>query len=322
MDMDYIEEGRRVLLEEANGLRGVADRLDVSFKKTVDLINLCKGRIIIIGMGKSGIIGRKIAATLASIGCPAFFLHPSEAIHGDLGIITKEDLVILISKSGETDEIKSLLPALKLLAIPTIGIVGDPKSTLGQKCDIMLDASVPCEADPNNLAPTTSTTATLGMGDALAVVLLGLRGLKPEDFALLHPGGSLGRRLTIKVESLMKNGEDIPKVLPNTTLRTTLFRFTKTGFGIAAVVDDKDKLLGVFTDGDLRRLMEKEPNCLDMEISKFVRANPKTIEKDDLAYTALKKMEEFHITALVVVDKQNQVKGIISIYDILHAGIR
>jgi arabinose-5-phosphate isomerase len=320
--MDYVEEGKKVILQEAEGLSGVAEKLDDDFRKAVDLLHNCKGRIIVVGMGKSGIIGRKIAATLASIGAPAFFLHPSEAVHGDLGIVTREDVAILLSKSGETDEIKCLLPNLKSLGIPTIGIVGDLESTLGKKCTVKLNISVPKEADPNNLAPTTSTTAMLGMGDALAMVLLKLKQLRPEDFALLHPAGSLGKRLTVKVGDLMRTGDDIPMVLPDTTVKNVLFRFTKTGMGVAAVVDEKNGLLGVFTDGDLRRLMEKDTDCLGMAISEVMKRDPKKVVDGGLAFDALKKMEESHITGLIVVDEKNAVVGIINIYDVLNAGIR
>lgn len=320
--MDYVEEGKKVIIQEAEGLIGVAEKLDDDFRKAVDLLHNCKGRIIVVGMGKSGIIGRKIAATLASIGAPAFFLHPSEAVHGDLGIVTREDVAILISKSGETDEIKCLLPNLKLLGIPTIGIVGDLESTLWKKCTVKLNISVPKEADPNNLAPTTSTTAMLGMGDALAVVLLKLKQLKPEDFALLHPAGSLGKRLTVRVEDLMRTGQDIPMVLPDTTVKNVLFRFTKTGMGVAAIVDEKNGLLGVFTDGDLRRLMEKNIDCLGMAISEVMKRDPKKIAESELAFNALRKMEESHITGIIVVDEKNAVKGILNIYDVLNAGIR
>lgn len=320
--MDYISEGKNVLIQEADGLKAVAEKLDDNFKKAVEVIHNCKGRIIVVGMGKSGIIGRKIAATLASIGAPAFFLHPSEAVHGDLGIVTKEDVVIMISKSGETDEIRALLPSFKLLNIPTIGIVGEMESTLGKTCDIKLNASVNREADPNDLAPTTSTTVALGIGDALAMVILKLKQLRPEDFALFHPSGSLGKRLTIRVEDLMRKNKDTPKVSPHTTIKNTLFEFTKTRLGIAAITDEHDNLLGVFTDGDLRRLIEKGGDCLDMEISNVMKANPKTISKQELAFNALKKMETFQITALIVVDKNNKIEGIINIYDILNAGIR
>lgn len=320
--MEYIEEGKKVLIQESEALKRVADKLDDDFKKAVDIIYKCKGRVIIIGMGKSGIIGRKIAATLASIGVPTFFLHPSEAIHGDLGIITKEDAIILISKSGETDEIKNLLPNLKHLEVPTIGIIGDIKSTLGKKCTVALNTEVTSEADPNNLAPTTSTTAALGMGDALSIVILKLKQVKPEDFAALHPGGSLGKKLTVKVEDLIRKDEDIPNISPNTTVKNALFEFTRTRLGIAPITDESGKLLGVFTDGDLRRLIEKEENCLNKEISKVMKSNPKTISKKELAFNALKKMEESQITALIVVDKDNSVEGIINIYDILSVGIK
>lgn len=319
--MDYIEEGRKVLIQEAEGLRKVADKLGDDFKKAVDLLHNCRGRVIVIGIGKSGIIGRKIAATLTSIGTPAFFLHPSEAVHGDLGIVTKEDVVILISKSGETDEIKNILPNLKLLGIQAIGITGNPKSTLGGKCDLNLDLGVSREADPDDLIPTTSTSAALAIGDALAVVLLKLKKLKPEDLALLHPGGVLGKKLTLTVGDLMYKGEKVPKVLKNATVKEAIFQLTEAGLGITGVVEKDDTLVGIFTDGDLRRLIEKGPNFIGIEISKVMTPHPKTISESELAINALKKMKNYRITALMVTDEKNKLIGVLNIHFILRAGI-
>lgn len=319
--MDHITAGRNVIIQEADGLREVAGKLDGNFGKAVELLNECRGRVIVIGVGKSGIIGRKIASTLASTGTPSFFLHPTDAIHGELGMITNKDVVILISNSGETEEIINILPNLKSLELRTIGIIGKTRSTLWKNCDISLNTGVSSEADPNNLAPTTSTTAALAMGDALAIALLKLRKFQPEDFAKLHPGGVLGKKLIMRVEDLMYKGDGIPKVSKNATIKEVIFVFTKIGLGIAAVVDSDNTLLGVFTDGDLRRLIEKESDFIDIKISDVMKTNPKTISKDEMAYDALKNMKDFKITALIVTDADNKVIGVINIHDILKAGI-
>lgn len=321
MSMNYIGEGRNVIIQEAEGLKEIADKLDGNFEKAIEILNECKGRVIVIGVGKSGIIGRKIASTLASTGTPAFYLHPTDAIHGELGMITNKDIVILISNSGETEEIINILPNLKSLELKFIGIIGKTSSTLWKNCDINLNTGVSSEADPNNLAPTTSTTASLAMGDALAMVLLKLKKFQPEDFAKLHPGGALGKKLTMRVEDLMYKGDNIPKVLKDATIKEVIFVFTKIGLGIAAVVDCNDTLLGVFTDGDLRRLIEKESNFINISISNVIKTNPRTVSKDELAYNALQKMKDFKITALIVIDDNNKVTGVVNIHDILKAGI-
>lgn len=319
--MDYIKEGRNVLKLEADGLIEVSNKLDNNFEKSVKLLNSCKGRVILIGIGKSGIIGRKIASTLASTGTPAFFVHPSEASHGDMGMVKDKDIVILISNSGETNEMTNLLPSLKIIGVQTISMCGDDESTLSRNCDLNLNIGVSCEADPNNLAPTTSTTAALAMGDALAIVLLKLKQFQPNDFAKLHPGGALGKKLTMRVADLMYMEERIPKVLNTSTVKEVLFMFTKIGLGIAAIVDDNDTLLGVFTDGDLRRLIETKLDFLGIIISDVAKKNPKTISSDELAFNALNMMKDFKITALIVTDNHNKVIGIINIHDILKAGI-
>ena len=319
--MDYINEGRNVIIREAEGLKEIADKLDSNFENAVRILNGCKGRVIVIGVGKSGIIGRKIASTLASTGTPAFFLHPTDAIHGELGMVTNDDVVILISNSGETNEIISILPNIKLLDIQTIGLIGKVESTLWKYCDIKLNTGVSSEADPNNLAPTTSTSAALAMGDALAIVLLKLKQFQPEDFAKLHPGGALGKKLTTRVEDLMYKGDKVPKVSKNALIKEVMFIFTKIGLGIAAIVDNNDTLLGVFTDGDLRRLIEKQTDFLNIRISNVMKTDPKTISKDELAFDALKMMKDYKITALIVTNSNNKVIGVINIHDILKAGI-
>jgi arabinose-5-phosphate isomerase len=319
--MDFIKEGRNIIILEAKGLIEIANKLDDNFKNAVELLHECRGRIIIVGIGKSGIIGRKIASTLSSTGTPAFFLHPSEASHGDMGMVTDQDIVLFISNSGETSEIVNLLPSLKSLGVSIIGMCGNNNSKLAQNCDINLNIGVSSEADPNNLAPTTSTTAALALGDSLAIILLKLRQFQPTDFARLHPGGSLGKKLTMKVDDLMYKSDMIPKNLTNATIKEVVLTFTKIGLGITAVVDDSDFLMGVFTDGDLRRLIEKESDFINLKIIDVMKPNPKTISTDELAFNALKKMKDFKITELIVTDTNNKVTGVINIHDILKAGI-
>lgn len=321
MNIDYIGEGKEVLNQEAEGLREVASKLDENFAKAVKLLSECRGKAIVAGIGKSGIVGRKIASTLASTGKPAFFLHASEARHGDLGMVGDQDVVILVSNTGETNEMLDILPSLRLLGAKTIGILGNPESTLGQRCDITIDVGVSSEADSNNLAPTTSSTAALAVGDALAIVLAKIGQFQPEDFAKLHPGGALGKRLTVTVDDLMHRGDRIPVVTRAATIKDAMFKFTEIGLGIAAIVDENNTLLGVFTDGDLRRLLQKERDCINMEISKVINPNPKTISKDELAFNALGKMRDFAVTALIVTEASNKVIGVINLHDILRAGI-
>lgn len=319
--MDYINEGRKVLVQEAGGLMEVASKLDENFTQAIILLSECQGKVITVGVGKSGIVGRKIASTLASTGNPALFLHASEARHGDLGMVTNQDVVIFISNSGETDEMLEIVPSLRLLGVKIISIIGNPESTLGQQCDIAIDVGVSSEAEPNTLAPTTSSTAALAIGDALAVVLSKMKQFQPEDFAKLHPGGALGKRLTLTVNDLMYKDDRCPKVGMNATIKDVIFEFTEIGLGIAAVVDESDILLGVFTDGDLRRLLQEERYYIDLEISMVMNPNAKTISKDELAFNALGKMRDFAVTALIVTEENKKVIGAINLHDILRAGI-
>jgi arabinose-5-phosphate isomerase len=321
MSIDCITEGKAVLYHEAAALREVAGKLDGNFAKAIELLSECQGKVIVTGVGKSGIIGRKIASTLASTGRAGFFLHATEARHGDLGAVNDKDIVILISNSGETQEIIDILPGLRRIGVKTIGIIGNSESTLGQKCDITINVGVSSEAEPNSLAPTASSTAALAVGDALAIVLAKMGQFQPEDFAKLHPGGALGKRLTLTVDDLMHKGERIPKVFQNATIMDVILKFTDIGLGIAAIVDENDTLLGIFTDGDLRRLLQREPNCVDVEISRVMNRNPKTISKNELAFNALGRMRDFSITALVVTEEHNKVIGVILLHDILRAGI-
>ena len=318
----YIELGLAVLQTEAEAISALSARLDHKFYDACDLILKCEGRIVVTGMGKSGHIGNKIAATLASTGTPAFFMHSGEASHGDLGMITEQDLVIALSNSGETSEITLLLPLLKRLDIPLIALTGNPGSTLARSADIHLDVSVSKEACPLGLAPTSSTTATLAMGDALAVAVLEARGFTEQDFALSHPGGNLGRRLLLRVSDIMHTGTSIPLVSSTSTLKDTLLEMTAKGLGMAGVVDaERNGLVGIYTDGDLRRTFEKMPNFETAKVVEFMTANCVTIEADRIASEALKLMHDKKINALMVVDAEGQVQGALNMHDLLRAGV-
>ncbi len=318
----YIELGLAVLKAEADAILGLTKRLGQSFHDACELILKCDGRIVVTGMGKSGHIANKIAATLASTGTPAFFMHPGEASHGDLGMITADDLVIALSNSGETSEITLLLPLLKRLGIPLIALTGKPASTMARSADIHLDVSVAREACPLGLAPTSSTTAALAMGDALAVAVLEARGFTEEDFALSHPGGNLGRRLLLRVSDIMHTGKAIPLVTAGTTLKDTLLEMTAKGLGMAGVIDsESNKLVGIYTDGDLRRTFEKMPNIDSARVQDFMTANCVTIESDRIASEALKIMHDKKINALMVVDSDLTVQGALNMHDLLRAGV-
>ena len=318
----YIELGLAVLKTEAEAISALAERLDQRFYNACELILQCPGRIVVTGIGKSGHIGKKIAATLASTGTPSFFMHPGEASHGDLGMITEQDLVIAISNSGETSEITLLLPLLKRLGIPMISLTGNPRSTIAQSADINLDISVRAEACPLGLAPTSSTTATLAMGDALSVAVLEARGFTEEDFARSHPGGNLGRRLLLRVSDIMHSGDAIPLVDAETSLNDTLVEMTAKGLGVAGVVDgDSERLIGIYTDGDLRRTFEKMPDIKTARVRDYMTANPVTIDADRIASEALKLMHDRKINALMVVDASGRVQGALNMHDLLRAGV-
>jgi arabinose-5-phosphate isomerase len=312
-----LEIAKEIIRKESQAVSQLADKLDESFEKAVELIYNCKGRVIITGMGKSGIIGRKITATFNSTGTPAVFMHPSEAIHGDLGIVRKEDVVLTISKSGDTDEIFELLIPFKRMGVPVISIVGNKTSQLAESSDCFIDASVDQEAESYNLVPTCSTTAALVIGDALAIVLLRRRDFSPEDFARLHPGGALGRKLLLRVEDLMHTGQEIPTVKLNSSIQETILEMTSKRLGTTLVLDFDGRLAGIFTDGDLRRLVEKNDNFMGKTAGEIMIASPKTVSKDELADKALNMMESFQITALPVVDSDNYPIGILHIHDIL-----
>lgn len=316
----YIELGLAVLKSEAEAITALTDRLDQGFYDACDLLLKCEGRVVVSGIGKSGHIGKKIAATLASTGTPSFFMHPSEASHGDLGMITEQDLVIALSNSGETSEITLLLPLLKRLGIPLIALTGNPQSTIARSADINLDISVREEACPLGLAPTSSTTATLAMGDALAVAALEARGFTEEDFARSHPGGNLGRRLLLRVSDIMHTGDAIPLVQSDATLNDTLVEMTAKSLGMTGIVED-DRLIGIYTDGDLRRTFEQMPDIKTAQVREFMTENPITIATDRIASEALKIMHEQKINALMVVDRENYVQGALNMHDLLRAGV-
>ncbi|UFS71316.1 KpsF/GutQ family sugar-phosphate isomerase [Geomonas sp. RF6] len=318
-----LAEAKRVIKVEAEALHALADSINRDFARAVEMILKAPGRVVVTGMGKSGLIGQKIASTMASTGTPAFFLHPAEGIHGDLGMIMKGDVVLAISNSGETDEVVRILPIVKRLGASLISMAGNPGSTLARSGDIFLDISVKEEACPLGLAPTASTTVTLAMGDALAVALLVERGFKAEDFALFHPGGSLGRRLLLKVEDMMHAGEALPLVHSATPMREALFTITSKKLGITGVTDERGALIGVITDGDLRRALEKGGDIINQPAGALMQGNPKRILAGELAARALQQMEQYSITSLFVFNEQDGDRpvGIIHLHDLLKAGI-
>ncbi|MEO6969053.1 MAG: KpsF/GutQ family sugar-phosphate isomerase [Rhodanobacteraceae bacterium] len=311
-----------VITTEANAIRSLASRIDGAFSEACRLILACKGRIVVTGMGKSGHIGRKIAATLASTGTPAFFVHPGEASHGDLGMITREDVVLALSYSGETDELLTILPLIKRQGNPLIAMTGRPQSSLARDADVHLDVSVSVEACPLGLAPTASTTAALVMGDALAIALLEAHGFTAEDFALSHPAGSLGRRLLVKIEDVMHTGDAIPAVSADACLTHALMEMSRKGLGMTAIVDDGRHLLGVFTDGDLRRALDDEGvDMRNARVSRVMTRTPKTIGPEKLAAEAAQIMDAHKIHALIVVDDDSRVVGALNIHDLLRARV-
>ena len=318
-----LEEARRVIRTEADALLAMMDRIDHSFEAAINLILASKGRVVVTGMGKSGLVGQKIASTMASTGTPAFFLHPAEGIHGDLGMIMTGDVVIAISNSGETEELLRILPVIKRLGAHLVAMSGNCNSALARLSDVFLDVSVKEEACPLGLAPTASTTATLAMGDALAVVLLVKRGFRAEDFAIFHPGGSLGKKLLLRVEDLMHVAEAIPLVSEDTLMKDALFVITAKGLGVTGVTAPDGSIQGVITDGDLRRALEKGYDILGGRACDLMRTNPKRIRRDELAAAALQIMEHHSITSLFVFADESSASpcGIIHLHDILRAGI-
>jgi len=318
-----IEEARRVLRVEAQSILDLVERIDEKFSKAVEILYHCKGRVVLMGMGKSGLVGRKIASTLASTGTPAFFLHPAEGLNGDFGMLAKDDVVVAISNSGETREIIEVLSLIKRYGNRLIAFTGNPKSTLARAGDVCLDVHVREEACPLGLVPTASTTATLALGDALALTLMEKRGFEKEDFALLHPGGVLGKRLLLKVEDLMHVGEAFPRVTECALMKDVIFEITSKRLGVTAVCDEQGHLVGVITDGDLRRALEKFNDLLNREASEVMTRNPKWIEREALAARAVHRMEEYSITSLFVFNTSDDgvPVGIIHLHDLLKAGV-
>ena len=319
--VDVRQLAARVLRIEAEAILGVIPKLDASFERAVELLRQCRGRVIVTGMGKSGLIGRKIAATLASTGTPAYFLHPAEGVHGDLGVVARGDTVLALSNSGETDEVLAVVPPLKRLGVPIVLLTGSPGSTLARQCEVVVDVSVAEEACPMNLAPTSSTTAALAVGDALAMALLELRGLRPEDYAALHPRGALGWRALFRVADLMHTGEAVPRVAGDALMTDAVLEMTHKRLGMTTVVDEAGRLLGVLTDGDLRRLALRGGTIEGTRAIDVATREPKTIAAEDLAAKALEVMEAWSITSLVVVDAERRPAGVIHMHDILRAKI-
>jgi arabinose-5-phosphate isomerase len=319
------ELAKRVLRIEAEAIAALVDRIDDRFEEAVRTVLNCKGRVVVTGMGKSGLIGKKIAATLASTGTPALFLHPAEGIHGDLGMVTRGDTVIALSNSGETEEVARMLPSLKRLGIRIIALTGNCESTLAKNSDVVIDVGVREEACPLGLAPTASTTATLAMGDALAVALLEQRGFREEDFACFHPGGTLGKKLLLRVRDLMHTGDAVPVVAEETLIKDAIYQISSKKMGITAVLNDAGRLVGVISDGDLRRWMEKTEktgeNLLTKKARDIMTKNPKVANRDALAAEAVAIMEKNSITCLIVSDHSTRPEGVIHLHDLLKAGV-
>src|ERR1700723_3387937 len=326
MDLDYTDEslielGRQALAVEIDGLSALVPRLGYEFARACRIFLNCRGRVVVTGMGKSGHIGGKLAATLASTGTPAFFMHPGEASHGDVGMITREDAVLALSNSGETDEILTIVPAIKRLGVPLIAFTGNAGSALARIATVHLDIGVPAEACPLNLAPTASTPAALAVGDALAVALLKARGFTEEDFARSHPAGNLGRRLLLHVSDVMRSGADVPTVRAGTPLAEGLMEVTRKGLGMTAIVDEANRVLGVFTDGDLRRALDASTDLRTARMDQVMSRHAKTVRPTTLAAEAVHLMETHRITSLIVVDADRKIVGALNVHDLMRAGV-
>jgi arabinose-5-phosphate isomerase len=319
--MSYQKSALRTIRIEQDAIADLKGRINHNFHQACEIMLQCTGRVVVTGMGKSGHVANKIAATLASTGTPSFFVHPGEASHGDLGMITKSDAVLAISNSGNTEEILTILPLIKRMGAPLISMTGNPSSMLDQQADVSLDISIKEEACPLGLAPTSSTTATLVMGDALAVALLEARGFSEEDFAFSHPGGSLGRKLLLTVSDLMHTGERIPIVPSGTMLSDGLLEISKKGFGLTAIINPDNSLLGLFTDGDLRRAFEDNVDLTCTQIDKLITHDCKTVQPDTLAAEAMQIMEQYKITGLLVLNSNRELVGILHMHDLIRAGV-
>lgn len=313
---------KEVIKIEADSVANLESRIDNQFVKAIETIYQSTGRVIVTGMGKSGIIARKIVATMNSTGTSAIFLHPSDAVHGDLGIIRKEDVVICISKSGDTTEVQQLLPMFKRIGVPIISLVGNMNSKLARSSDVVLDVSVKEEACPYDLAPTSSTTASLVLGDALAITLLQIRNFSKEEFALYHPGGNLGKRLLLKIEEMMITSDYVPKVKKDCSIQEVILEITSKRLGATCVIDESGKLFGIITDGDLRRMLQKNVDFSNLKAEDIMTKNPKTINKDTLAAIAIQEMESFNITQLIIIDEQSTPIGMVHLHDLVKAGLR
>ena len=320
-DQRYIESGMRTIKIEREALEIIETRISETFSKACEIIRSCKGRTIVIGVGKSGHIGRKIAATFASTGTPAFYVHPGEASHGDFGMITNNDVVIAISNSGNTAELVNLLPMIKRLGCPLVSITGKTGSTIAASADVNLDVSVPREACPHNLAPTSSTAAALAMGDALAIALLEARGFSEEDFALSHPSGNLGKQLSLRVADVMRTDSELPLVSESASLQEALAEISQKSLGMTIVTNKDQYALGIFTDGDLRRCITQKIDIHATQVTEVMTPNPKKVAKNDLAAKALNMMETHKITSLIVSEDGQKIDGVIHLHDILRAGL-
>lgn len=316
-----IEKGKQIILQEAGTLRRIAGLLDENFRSAVELLSQSRGKIIISGMGKSGIIGQKIAATLSSTGTTSLFMHPGEAAHGDLGVVSRDDIVICLSKSGMTEELNFILPALRKIGVSIVAFTGNKRSYLAEKADVVLDVSVEQEACPFDLAPTSSTTAMLAMGDALAICLMNKKEFTHRDFAITHPKGALGKRLTMKASDIMTTSEALPVVAETAPLTDLILEMTSKRFGMSAITDQNGRLSGVFTDGDLRRLIQNEKNFLSLQAKEVMTRGPKTVSADTMAEECLKILESYRITQLLVCDAENRPVGLIHIHDLVTLGL-
>ncbi len=319
---EIINKGKEVIRIEAESVANLQDKIDENFANAVEVIYKCTGRVVLTGMGKSGLIARKIVATMNSTGTAAIFLHPTDALHGDLGMVRGEDVVIIISKSGSTDELSRLLPMFKRLGVKIIGMSGNEKSELYHESDIFLNIGVKEEACPHDLAPTSSTTATLAMGDALSVALLEKRNFTIEDFAFLHPGGSLGKRLSLKIREIMIGGKGVPVVKKDASFKDVIFEMTSKRLGTTCVVDEDNKLIGIITDGDLRRLLEKSVEIDNLIAEEIMTANPKCLEPEYLASFALQQMENYSITTLIIINQNKNPIGIVHLHDLIKLGLQ
>lgn len=319
---EIINKGKKVVQIESEAVLQLLERINENFSKAVELIYNSKGRVVFTGMGKSGLIARKIVATLNSTGTASIFMHPTDALHGDLGMVRKDDIVILISKSGKTEELINLIPMFKRIGVSIIGMLGELNSKIAKDCDIVLDISVKEEACPYDLAPTSSTTVSLVTGDALAIALLEIKGFTANDFAMLHPGGSLGKRLSLKISEIMYVGKDVPIVSENANLKEAILEITSKRLGTTCVVNEDGVLTGIITDGDLRRLLEKTDEIKNLKAIDVMTKNPKTITKDLLASFALQLMEKYNITSLIVIDSQNKPEGMVHLHDLVKLGLQ